>query len=323
MTVRYMRKTAILAALEATYAEVNPATPFATTDALLVRNAKFRIARDTEPRELIHPHLGGSEHMVAARRAEIEFEVEFAGSGAAGTAPAWGKLLRACGMSENIVAGSRVEYLPVSGAFESLRFRYAIDGVRYATRGSRGSVKFVMSSYKIPVLQFKFWGFDAWAAENAEPLSGGYAAWKRPLVLSDANAGDIRLDGTFSGGWSTGGTVLPSQGLEIDLANKLSHVKLLGGESIDITDRDPMGKISVALSAADEVTWRSEINANALSSLGFNFGDGAGSRVHLWCPSVQRVDPQAEAYEGRVLMQSELRVLPTAAGNDELRVVAR
>lgn len=321
MTVRYTRKTTILARLEAQYAVTPEGVPWVDTDALLIRNAKFRIARDTEARELVTPYLGGAEHMVAARRAEIEFEVEFAGSGTAGTAPAWGKLLRACGMSESVVAGNRVEYMPVSGGFESLQFAYVIDGVRYAARGARGTAKFVMSSYKIPVIQFKFQGFDAWAdVGGVQPFSR--AAWQRPLVLSDANAGDIRMGGTFAGGWSTGGTVLPSHGLEIDLANKISHIKLLGGESIDIVERDPSGKITVSLDDAQEVAWRSEINANGLTTLGFNFGSGEGHRVHVFAPSVQRVDPQATDYEGRVMMQAELRILPVS-GNDELRIVAR
>lgn len=320
MTARYMRKTVILANIESTYA--GPEEAWAATDALLVRNAKFRIARDTEPRELLLPHLGGSEHMVAARRAEIEFEVEFASSGAAGTAPAWGKLLRACGMSQTVVAADRVEYLPVSDGMESLRFRYAIDGVRYLAKGGRGTVKFVLSSYKIPVMQFKFWAFDTWAAVNA-PFATNHAAWKRPDVLTDANAGDIRIGGTMSAsGYAQNGTVLPSQGLEVDLGNKLSHVKLLGGESIDIVDRDPMGKISVALSAAYEVTWRDEINQNNITTLGFNFFPAAGRGVHIFCPAVQRVDPQMREYEGRALMDSELRILPKN-GNDDMRIVVR
>lgn len=320
MTVRYMRKTAIMAQIEATYGGGAPAA-WGGSDLVLIRNAKFRIARDTEPRELVTPWLGGSEHMVAARRAEIEFEVELAGSGAAGTAPAWGRLLRACGMAENIVAGNRVEYLPVSAAFESLMLVFVIDGTAYSSRGARGTVKAVLSSYKIPVLQFKFQGFDTWAGNWGNP-GVNFGAWKKPMVLSDANAGDIRLGGTYSAGVISGGVVLPSQGLEIDLANKLSHIKLLGGEAIDIVERDPMGSMRVALSEADEIAWRTDINKNVLTSVGFNFGATAGERVGIWCPAVQRVDPQAQDYEGRVLMQTELRILPNS-GNDEIRIIAR
>jgi len=178
----------------------------------------------------------------------------------------------------------------------------------------------VMSSYKIPRLQFKLQGFDTTAYEAG--TLGSFAAWQKPMVLSDANAGDIRLGANYNAGAITGGTVLPSQGLEIDIANKLSHIKLLGGESIDITERDPMGSMSVALSEADELTWRTDINNNAVTTVGFNFGSAVGQRVGIFCPAVQRVDPQAEDYQGRVMMKTELRILPDT-GNDEIRVVAR
>ncbi|MDO9524985.1 MAG: hypothetical protein Q7J57_05520, partial [Gemmobacter sp.] len=97
----------------------------------------------------------------------------------------------------------------------------------------------------------------------------------------------------------------------------------LGGEAIDITNRDVSGKINVFLTAANEVIWRNELNINTLTSLGFNFGLTPGNLLTVFCPSVQRIDPNPEDYEGRVMMATELRVLPTSAGNDELRIVAR
>lgn len=317
MTVRYMRKTAILARLETAYGAGGSGS-WAASDALLVRNAKFSIARDTEPRELVRPWLGGSEHLVAARRAEMEFEIEMVGSGTPGIAPAWGKLLRGSGMSENIVTDTRVEYLPVSSAFESLQFAFEIDGVAYVSRGARAAPKLTMNAYKIPVLKFTAKGFDTNAIEGG--LGATYAAWQRPVVLSDAAAGDIRTGCNYVGGAITGGTLLPSRGLEIDLGNKLSHIKLLKGEAIDIVERDVSGSMSVALDAADELTWRDEINNNVLTSVGFNYGTVAGQKVGIYCPSVQRVDPQTEDFEGRALMKTELRILPQA-GNDELRII--
>jgi len=317
MTVRYMRKTAILARLEPEYG-VNIVDPWSATDALLIRNAKFSIARDTEPRELVRPWLGGSEHLVAARRAEIEFEVELSGSGTLGLPPAWGKLLRASGLAENIVPDTRVEYLPVSEAFESLQVTFTIDGITYVSKGARCDVNIVMNAYKIPVLQFKMQGFDTNAISGN--MGATFAAWKRPTVLSDAASGDIRLGCNYTTGFVSGGTVLASRGLELKLGNKLSHIKMLHGEAIDIVGRDASGTMSVALDVADELTWRDEINNNVLTSLGFNFGTAEGYRTRIFCPSVQRVDPQTEDYEGRALMKTELRVLPLA-GNDEMRII--
>lgn len=315
---RYVRKTVIKAAIETPYG-----TPVALEpdDAILVSRAQFRIARDLVPRDLIRKYFGGSEQLIGARRAEIEFDVELAGSGAGGTAPPWGKLLRGCGMAEVITAGQRVAYNPITDNPESLTFRYFIDGALYRCVGARGTVSFKVNAYDRPMLNFRFQGFDLQASEAASNGATTYAAWKRPLLVTDANAGDVRLGCTLAGGAISGGTKLASRGLELDLGNTVSHVKLLGGESIDITARDTTGKSSVFLTAADEVAWRTDINANTLTSLGFSFGSVAGSKIAIFAPSVQRVDPQVEEYEGRALMATELRLLPSA-GNDELQIIA-
>jgi hypothetical protein len=316
---RYMRNTLLRAKIETTYG--TPDGPWVGADAILLRNARFRIDRDVVPRDLILGYFGGSEHLIGTRRAEIEFEVELAGSGAAGTAPAWGKLLRACGMAEVVTAGQRVEYTPVTTGQESLTLEYIIDGVRYISRGARGNARFVMTAYSLPVIQFRFWGFDTNAL--AQSASGTFTNWKRGFVITDANSADIRLGGSYNAGTISGGTAMPSRGMEFDLNNTLSHIKLLGGESIDITGRDVMGRMSVALSAADEITWRDAINANALTSMSFSIGNESGNTINLFAPSVQRVDPQAEDYEGRQMVATELRLLPTGNGNNEIRVIVR
>ena len=300
---------------------VNPGGAYLATEALLISDAKFKINRDNVPRKVLRSYFGGSEELVATRRADIEFDVELAGSGAAGTAPAWGKLLRACGMAETITALNRVEYTPVTTAFESISLRYYLDGIYYYARGCRGNVQVKMPAYDIPKLHFSFMGFDTVATEIAMPTTD-FTAWKPPLVVSDVNAGDIRLGGTYAAGVVSGGTVLQSRGLEFDLGNKVSHLKILGGESIDISAREATGKANVFLTAADEVIWRNDMNANVLTTVGFNFGTVAGARIGVFSPAVQRVAPDVQDYEGRALFSAELRALPLL-GNDELRIVAR
>jgi hypothetical protein len=317
---RYVNNTVIQARLEPSYGTL-PTPPWLATDAILISDAKFKIQRDNVPRKLLRGYFGGSEELVATRRADIEFDVEFAGSGTAGTAPAWGKLLRACGMAEVITAANRVEYTPITTAFESLTFRFYLDGIYYVARGARGNVSVKMPAYEIPKLHFMFMGFDMVAAEIATPTPD-FTAWKRPLVVTDTNAGDIQIGGTYTAGVVSGGTVMKSRGLEFDLGNKVSHLNILGGEAIDITARETTGSASVFLTAADEVIWRNDMNNNALTSIGFNFGTTAGSRVTVFAPQVQRIAPDVEDYEGRVLFNAELRNLPLS-GNDELRIVAR
>ena len=318
---RYFRNTVIQVKIESTYG-TDPGS-YAATDCLLVSEVKFQIDRDLVPRNLIRGYMGGSDQLAGTRRSNITFTVEMAGSGTAGTAPAWGKLLRICGMAEAITAAARVEYTPVSTAFTSATVRFFIDGVAYISRGARGTFKMKMNAYDRPEIEFTLQGFDTYAQEAPVPTSS-LAAWKRPEVVTDANSGDIVLGGTYTAGAITIGTgaVLKSRGMEIDIGNKLSHMKLLGGESIDITDREVTGKMLVELTATQEVTWRTDINANTLTTVAFRHGSAAGSQIIVWAPGLQRVDPQAEDYEGGVMMAAELRLLPSS-GNDELTICVK
>ena len=317
---RSMRQTAITAELEETYGV--GATSWSAASIILCSQPAHRVLRGTTPRQIWYPHMGASEELVASRVAEIKFTVELAGSGTAGTAPPWGKLLRACGYAETITAATRVEYSPVSTGFESLTIRYFRAGMRYVSRGARGSVQFKLPAFGIPQAEFTFLGFDTQAWDGAALGSYDLTAWKRPDVLTDEFAGDIRFGCTFATGAVTGGTIMASRGLEINGGQKVEHMELLGGERISITDRETTGQTSVAVSAADEVAWRTDINANSLTTLGFNWGAVAGNRGTIWCPAVQRVEPQQEDYKGDLLIQTQLRMLPKL-GNDDMILVVR
>ena len=319
---RQIRQTLIRAGLEAPYG--TPPAVWSNSDALLVSNPSHRILRTMVPRDIWFPHYGASEQMVAARIGEIKFEVEIAGSGIAGVAPPWAKLLRACGFAETVTADTRVAWNPIYQDQESVTIQYFRAGVRYVSRGCRGTAKLKMPAFDLPKIEFIFTGFDTNAVAAAGAGQYDLSGWGTPDVLTDAASGDIRIGGTMLGGGAvTGGTVLASRGLEIDVGNRVEHMELLGGERISITGREVSGKMSTALTADDEVTWRNEINANGTTTLGFNWGATAGRRFSVYCPRIQRVDPQGEDYKGDLLLGTELRIMPTAAGNDDFVLVQR
>jgi len=317
---RSMKQTLIRAALEVSY---GTQPTMNNSDALLISNPSHRIIRNLVDREIWLPHLGATEQLVAARVAEMKFAVELAGSGTAGTAPAWGKLMRACGFAETVTAANRVEYNPVSEAFESLTFQYFRSGVRYTSRGARGTAKLMLPAFGIPKIEFSFMGFETNANEAAIPGNYDLTAWKRPQVLTDEMAGDIRLGVSYATGALSGGTAMASRGLEVDVGNKVEHMELLGGERISITDRIATGKMSTALTPAEEVAWRTEINTNTNATLGFSWGTTAGNRGLIYAPRVQRVDPQGEDYKGDLLLATDLRFQPTEAGHDDFLLVMK
>jgi hypothetical protein len=83
------------------------ATPVGGSNAIQVSSLEVTpIEADNVQAATFQGFLGNSTRgtLVANKRVSVTFEVELAGSGAAGTAPAFGPLLKACGLSETIVS---------------------------------------------------------------------------------------------------------------------------------------------------------------------------------------------------------------------------
>ncbi|MEL6888376.1 MAG: hypothetical protein AAFO86_06670, partial [Pseudomonadota bacterium] len=81
--------------IETTYG--TDASP-AGADAVLAKQVTLSPMEGNDlDRELELPYFGSQGTIPVELHAKLAFEVELAPSGTAGTAPAWGKLLRACG----------------------------------------------------------------------------------------------------------------------------------------------------------------------------------------------------------------------------------
>jgi len=86
MADRYTRRTGVLCKVEAVYGVAE--TVFTAADGLLfVEPPQFLIEADNVARNLVTPWMGNSEELPATRRAKLNFKVELAGAGVAGTRP--------------------------------------------------------------------------------------------------------------------------------------------------------------------------------------------------------------------------------------------
>ena len=95
MPTRLHRRLAILNKLETTYG--TNSTPGAV-NAIVGTNVSFTPLEAEEiGRDLHLPHMGHQGVILTGQYAKIEFDVEIAGAGAAGTVPKYGSLLRAWG----------------------------------------------------------------------------------------------------------------------------------------------------------------------------------------------------------------------------------
>jgi hypothetical protein len=104
----------------------------------------------------------------------MEFDVELKGSGTAGTAPALGKLLKACGFGETVSAGTSVTYKPASSSISSITLGMYADGIHYQMWGCRGDVSLKLEAGKPGMLHFVFTGAD-FSVTTLAMLSSGVA----------------------------------------------------------------------------------------------------------------------------------------------------
>ena len=321
MANRLIRNTAILLKQEVTYA-VDP-VPTGAANALLVSNLSINpFNASNVDRDNIRPFLGGSEQLTGTRYVTCGFDLELSGAGTVATAPAWGPALLACGFAETITATFRTDYTPVSTAFKSATIYWHDDGLLHKATGCRGNVVFKLGVGQRPVMSFSFTGLYSTPTVVGNPAVT-LTAFKVPQVITDANTGDILLGGTHAVGVApviAAGTAFPSQGIEIDMGNKVDFNALLGGETVDMTQRSVTAKVMFDLTATEEAAAYAAVEANTLASIGLQHGTVANNKVLLWMPSVQRINPAKGEANGKRLVGFDLRAVPVT-GDDEIRIV--
>lgn len=321
---RFIRKTVILAAVESTYGTAPVFVP--ATDALLISDVEMSYTSNNKERDVIRAYLGASEELVGDDYLTFTFSVEMAPSGTVATAPAWGKLLRACGMAETTVAAACVYYAPVSTTFSSLAFKYHIDGVAYEATGARGTFDLSMGIGDVPKIKFTFLARYNQASPTAvaNPAGLTYAAYKAPLVVTNYNTGMVKIGATFNKvtGVLTGGDDYASRGFNFDIGNNTVYQPMLGIDRVLITDRAAKGAITLDLAAADEVLFRTAVRANTLRTLSFDHGTVAGAKMLVHAPAAQLTNPKTVDQDGVAMTSFDARYTPTS-GDDEVFIVCR
>jgi hypothetical protein len=190
----------ILAKKEGVYA--TDAAPTPAANAILTRNFQRPepILTDTLDRNLDLPTRGRVKSANTNRRTACSFEVELAGSGAAGTAAPWMELLEACGMAAPVLtAATRAEqkFAAEGAALSSLTQHDWLGDQRVRGLGQRGTFGFDFTAGAYGFLKFDFQGLlpPPPAVDGVAP--GGapdFSRWKDPLEVNTENT-DFLLDG--------------------------------------------------------------------------------------------------------------------------------
>jgi hypothetical protein len=91
---------------------------------------------------------------------------------------------------------------------------------------------------------------------------------------------------------------------------KAEFINLLGGQSVDITDRQVKGKVTVDATVAQELAFYTAIKGTTLQSVGLIHGSVVGRRFGVFGPNVQMVAPSKAEMQGKRLIDLGLNFIP-------------
>ena len=302
------RKRLIRVKKESTYG--TDATPIGT-DALLVRNLEITpVEADVVSRDLLVPYLGNSPQLLANTRVSITFQVELAASGTAGTAPRYGSILQACGMSETIVATTSVTYAPVSAAFSSASIYFDNDGIRHILTGCRGSFTLTGEVGQIPTIDFTMVGVYNAPTDTALP-STTYSAQASPLIFKQGNTSAFSF-------FSYAGCL---QSVSFDMANETVYRELVGcTKEVLITNRAPSGTVMLEAPALATKDFFALSQTETTGALTFLHGTTAGNRVTFTASQCDVGNPSYADQDGVQMLNIPIVAVPSTAGNDEVSI---
>lgn len=229
-----VREQALYAAVEVT---PGTAETLAGTDALEVQNLQPNPVENIRmlDRQIIRGSLNPAQSVYGGSLFGFQFDVELKGSGSAGSAPRLGRLLRACGMDETIVAATSVTYTPNSdmSSHDSVTIGYR-DGPNFRViKGCRGNVAINLSAGQYGVLSFTMLGKIESESEASAPAPSYETTIPRAFVGAS---------------FAIGGTAVPIEALTFDLQNTTSYSpdpnQPDGFGAIRITERNTQGTMN-------------------------------------------------------------------------------
>lgn len=302
-----MKKLVLLAVAQV--AKGTPGTPGVGANAILCRGfVPQPIKGQVAERNLIKGAKGNQGGIFHGEHRVFEFEVELAGSGAAGTAPKFSPLLLGCGLAETITAVTSAAYQPSAGVGSYITLFGYLDGVLFKLTDALGSVSWTVNSEDIPVQKFTFIGAYEAMTDVTLPTGMVYTGFTKPLTVGKVNTPTFTLDGI----------ALVVKSFGVDLGNQVSWRNWIGDSGAQNPDRKPMGSAVFELTSVATKDWGETCRLGTEMPLVLEHGTVAGNICRLAAPKLQiSAEPTISDDNGTVMLSCNFNVIPDA-GNDEL-----
>lgn len=295
------------------------AETLAGADALLVMNPSFKPNTAMNKRPNVSSSLSPFAAVAGARSATIEFDVEVKGSGTPGTAPEWGKLMKACGYAETIVTSpASVTYTPtsVSGgspvSIPTLTMALYEDGICNKIWGARGDVSLKEKTGEIALWHFVFTGADFGVTDAAMLSSGVSYQSTLPPVFANASFAVDSYSAVI-------------ENLEIRSGNSVSlrpDVNASSGyRSAVISGREPVLTFDPEMVTVATYDFYGKLRSGNEGAFSQVLGSVAGNIITITAPKVQymAINPADRNKQRTLGIDCQLN-RNTAAGDDELSI---
>lgn len=306
------RRALLAAKLEVTAG--TDSVPTAAANSMLVSNLNFNpLVTEQIERQFIRPYFGAGGQVVTASRVECSYEVEVAGGGAAGTAPAYSPLIRIAGFSETINAAVSVVYAPVSTGLKTASKYYWLDGLLHKSIYSRANLGIDLVAQQFPKFKLNSTGLYSPVTDVALPGDSDYSAFVQPLTVNTTNTPTVSLHGVTS---------VPVQSVTIDMGNQVVARNLIGASTVELTDRKVTGKITLELASVATKDWWASVLAGTTGPLQVVQGTTAGNIVQVDAPKVYLTNPQYSEENGIAMITFDM-TLATVSGDDEITITVK
>lgn len=257
-----------------------PATPSGAANAVLVKDATISpMEGEALSRNLDKADFGADLATLVGRHVKLSFKVEVAGSGAAGTAPAWGPVMLACSHSETVSAGVSVTYAPIDDALPATIW-FKQGNVIHKVSDCRGSVKLTTGKRQYAYLEFEFIGLYTTPESHLTDLAPVTSAFVTPVPFR-ASTVEAEVFGTvvcLTSGSFTGG-------------QKNSLWECSEAETVVLEDRQGAFELKFVEPAIADHNFYADIEADTAGEISYVHGTTAGNIVEFVAHNAQITNP--------------------------------
>lgn len=304
------RKKALLFKIETVYG--TDAVPTGAANAVLGIDLDITpLDGNSVERGVETPYFGHLGEILVETHVKFRFHTELQSSGAAGTAPAWGPIMRASSAAEVISAGVSVTYNPITDNQEAATCYFYIGNTLHKIVGCRGTGRVVLNANQLPRIEWEFTGLYV-PPTSAAPPAVTITAWQAPIPASKVNTPTFNVHGT----------ALVAEGITVDFGNEVNGRFLIGQESVEVVDRKSVGQVIFESPSIATKDYFAAAVGRITDTISVIHGTVAGKIIEVAAPKVEIGRP-AYSNGGKIVMMTVPLILKPNTGNDEWSLIAR